>query len=124
MRPHQRAVVLEAIKVWPGKGEACRKVGVIANLYRFCAHLCQRWQVGTKKRALRSNQETDEGKLRALANSLTTKTPYKGPGADSEEKREPVSDIDIAVADSLKVLDLKRPIREEWTSRKGGPPCT
>src|SRR5215471_8895400 len=39
-------------------------------------------------------------------------TPYKGPGADSEEKREPVSDIDIAVADSLKVLDLKRPIRE------------
>jgi hypothetical protein len=43
---------------------------------------------------------------------LTTKTPYKGPGADSEEKREPVSDIDIAVADSLKVLDLKRPIRE------------
>jgi hypothetical protein len=35
-----------------------------------------------------------------------------GSGADSEEKREPVSDIDIAVADSLKVLDLKRPIRE------------
>ena len=34
------------------------------------------------------------------------------PGADSEEKREPVSDIDIAVADSLKVLDLKWPIRE------------
>ena len=30
----------------------------------------------------------------------------EGPGADSEEKREPVSDIDIAVADSLKVLDL------------------
>jgi hypothetical protein len=25
---------------------------------------------------------------------------------------EPVSDIDTAVADSLKVLDLKRPIRE------------
>jgi hypothetical protein len=30
----------------------------------------------------------------------------------SEEKREPVSDIDTAVADSLKVLDLIRPIRE------------
>ena len=30
----------------------------------------------------------------------------------SEEKHEPVSDIDIAVAVSLKVLDLKRPIRE------------
>ena len=33
-------------------------------------------------------------------------------GADSEEKHEPVSDIDIAVVDSLKVLDPKRPIRE------------
>ena len=43
---------------------------------------------------------------------MTKKTPYKGPGADSEEKREPVSDIEIAVADSLKVLDLKWPIRE------------
>jgi len=36
----------------------------------------------------------------------------QGPGADSEEKREPASDIDIAVVDSLKVLDPKRPIRE------------
>ena len=32
--------------------------------------------------------------------------------ADSEEKHEPVSDIDTAAADSLKVLDPKRPIRE------------
>jgi hypothetical protein len=51
--------------------------------------------------------------MRALPNFLTKEAPYKGPGADSEEKREPVSDIDTAVADSLKVLDLKRPIREE-----------
>jgi hypothetical protein len=36
----------------------------------------------------------------------------EGPGADSEEKREPVSDINTAVADSLKVLDPNRPIRE------------
>jgi hypothetical protein len=43
---------------------------------------------------------------------LTKKAPYKGLGADSEEKREPVSDIDTAVVDSLKVLDPKRPIRE------------
>src|SRR5215472_1634471 len=55
-------------------------------------------------------------------------------GADSEEKHEPVSDIDTAVADSLKVLDLKRPIREadinvieqqdssmlDWTSAANG----
>ena len=33
----------------------------------------------------------------ALANSLTKKAPYKGLGADSEEKHEPVSDIDTVV---------------------------
>jgi hypothetical protein len=43
---------------------------------------------------------------------LTKKAPYKGLGADSEEKHEPVSDIDTAVVDSLKALDPKRPIRE------------
>ena len=30
----------------------------------------------------------------------------------SEEEREPVSDIDTGVVDSLKVLDPDRPIRE------------
>src|SRR5438552_10601156 len=45
-------------------------------------------------------------------NFLTKKTPYKGPSADSEEKHEPVSDIDTAAADGLKVLHPKRPIRE------------
>ena len=59
----------------------------------------------------RTKKPTKES-FTAPANSLTTKTPYKGPGADSEEKHEPVSDIDTVVADSLKVLDLKRPIRE------------
>jgi hypothetical protein len=37
---------------------------------------------------------------------------WKGPGADSEENHVPVSDIDIALSDSLKALDLKRPIRK------------
>jgi len=36
----------------------------------------------------------------------------EGPCADSEEKREPVGDIDTAVVDSLKALDPNRPIRE------------
>src|SRR5262252_8298001 len=36
---------------------------------------------------------------------LTQKAPYKGLGAESEEKREPVSDIDTGVVDSLKALD-------------------
>src|SRR5499427_2416229 len=39
---------------------------------------------------------------------LTQKAPYKGLGAESEEKREPVSDIDTGVADNLKVLDPNR----------------
>ena len=43
---------------------------------------------------------------------MTKKAPYKGPGADSEEKHEPVSDIDTAVVDSLKALDPEWPIRE------------
>jgi hypothetical protein len=34
------------------------------------------------------------------------------PSADSEEKHDPVSDINTAVVDSLKALDLERPIRE------------
>jgi len=36
----------------------------------------------------------------------------EGPSADSGEKREPVGNIDIAVVDSLKVLDPRRPIRK------------
>jgi len=35
---------------------------------------------------------------------------WKGPGADSEQKHEPVSDIDTALVDSLKALDPNRPI--------------
>jgi hypothetical protein len=35
------------------------------------------------------------------------------------EKHEPVSDIDTAAADSLKVLDPKRPIREADISTLG-----
>src|SRR5262245_4928252 len=44
-------------------------------------------------------------------------------GADSEEKHEPVSDIDTVVVDSLKALDPEWPIREadierhEWHVR-------
>jgi hypothetical protein len=37
---------------------------------------------------------------------------WKGLSADSEEKREPASDIDTVVAKSLNALDLGWPIRE------------
>src|SRR5215471_6056423 len=48
----------------------------------------------------------------------------RAPGADSEEKHEPVSDIDTVVVDSLKALDPEWPIREadiarrDWLGRK------
>src|SRR5262245_9513330 len=43
---------------------------------------------------------------------------WKGRGADSEEKREPASDIDTAEVDSLNALDLGRPIREADMDRR------
>ena len=43
---------------------------------------------------------------------MTKEAPYKGPGADSEEKHEPASDIDTVLVDSLKALDPNPPIRE------------
>ena len=100
--------MLEAVKAWQGR--SMPQGWCDANLDSFCAH--------RRQRCAGRDEETDseihsEGKRCAtLANSLTKKAPYKGLGADSEEKREPVSDIDTAVVDSLKVLDLKRPIRE------------
>src|ERR1700678_2558529 len=49
---------------------------------------------------------------------LRSRTPcWKGLCADSEEKREPVSDINTAMVESLKALDPKRPIREADISR-------
>ena len=46
------------------------------------------------------------------------------PRADSEEKREPVSDIDTTVVDSLKALDPERPIREADILTKGNVTVT
>ena len=56
--------------------------------------------------------QTMEKNAPPCLNFLTKKAPYKGLGADSEEKHEPVSDIDTVVVDSLKALDPKWPIRE------------
>jgi hypothetical protein len=74
-----------------------------------------------KKRTLRSNQETDEGKrCAALANSLTKKAPYKGLGADSVEKHEPVSDIDTGGVDGLKALDLDGRLEKRLSAKEKG----
>src|SRR6266568_6891387 len=46
----KRAVVLEAVKVWPGNGGARRKVGATANLDSFCARQRSEVRAGTKRR--------------------------------------------------------------------------
>jgi hypothetical protein len=78
-------------------------------------------RVETKKRAFRSKNKTDERKKmrRPPLNFLTKKAPYKGPGADSEEKHESAGDIDTEAVDGLKALDPKRPIREADIGRYG-----
>jgi MFS family permease len=47
----------------------------------------------------------------------------EGPCAESEEKHEPASDADAATVDSLKALDLSRPIREADIRPTQRPPC-
>ena len=44
----------------------------------------------------------------------------EGPGADSEEKRVLASDLDTVMVDSLKALDLIRPIREADMAQRAG----
>ena len=85
-------------RVWPGKGEAGRKVGAMTNLDSCCAHRRQRCAGPDQKPDFEVKSRNRRRKrCAALANSLTKKAPYKGPGADSEEKHEPVSDIDTVV---------------------------
>jgi hypothetical protein len=56
------AVVLEAVKVWPGNGGACGMIRVTANLDSFCARQRRRSAGRDEETAFRSNKETDEGK--------------------------------------------------------------
>ena len=62
------AVVLEAVKVWPGKGGVRRKVGATANLDSSCARrLCN-----TAGRGEETGLQVEQ------RNRLTKKAPYKG----------------------------------------------
>ena len=58
---------------------------------------------------------------RSVDCSASSSTPMmEGPGADSEEKHEPVSDIDTAVVVvCLKALDPEWPIREAIGEQMG-----
>ncbi len=61
---------------------------------------------------VRHYMRRDDGALPTIVAVSQTGRLEKGLCADSEEKHEPVSDIDAAVVDSLKALDPNRPIRE------------
>ena len=104
--------MLEAVKVWPGKGGACCKVGVTANLDSSCARRHERSHHWEEEVDSQIKNQTMEKNAPPCLNFLTKKAPYKGLGADSEEKHEPVSDIDTVAVDSLKALDPNGPIRE------------
>jgi len=56
----KRAVVLEAVKVWPGKGGVRRKVGRRPTLTAPARAGFAILRVGAKKRDTRSNKETDQ----------------------------------------------------------------
>ena len=53
------AVMLEAVKVWPGKAGVRRKVGATANLDSSARVGFAILRVGAKKRDSTSNKETD-----------------------------------------------------------------
>src|SRR3954469_25656802 len=71
--------------------------------------LWERWKNGQSvlaiSRALERRNKTGVQRIVALNGGIAG-------GADSEEKHEPLSDIDTVLVDSLKALDPKRPIRE------------
>ena len=74
--------------------------------------LAGRWSTSDRMSAWTYRRQS-AGKAAAKIVPLHPRTPcWKGLCADSEEKREPVSDINTAIVDSLKALDSKRPIRE------------
>jgi len=79
---------------------------------KFAAQKADSWRLRLERPAVKEATMASSALPRSCCSLLTKKAPYKGLGADSEEKREPVSDIDTAAADGLKVLDPKRPIRE------------
>ena len=73
----KRAVVLEAVKVWPGKGGVCRKVGRRSPLTAPARAGFTILRVGTKKRGPRSNKKTDQERCAALK-PLDKKGPIQG----------------------------------------------
>jgi hypothetical protein len=75
----KRAVVLGAVKVWPGKRGVRRKVGATANLDSSCARrLCNTAARGEETGLQVEQRNRSRKKDAPLRNRLTKKAPYKG----------------------------------------------
>ena len=77
----KRVVALEAVKGWPGKLGACHAVRLARRptLTAPARDDVSEPRIGTKKRALRSNKETDEGqKICRSSELLDKKSPIQG----------------------------------------------
>ena len=87
----QRAVVLEAVKVWPGKGRVHRKLGASANLDSSCARrLCDTAGRG-EETELQVEQRNRSRQRAPLRNRLTKRPHTRGvcidpPGYDAGKK--------------------------------------
>ena len=75
----ERAIVLEAVKVWPGQGEACRKLGATANLDSSCARRPGAAAGRNEETGFQIEQRNlTKDKNMRLPNPLTKEAPYKG----------------------------------------------
>jgi hypothetical protein len=68
----KRAVVLEAVKVWPGNGAARRKAGATAKLDSSCARRPEHRSCRDEGTIPRSNKEADQSKVREDARYAET----------------------------------------------------
>jgi hypothetical protein len=83
----KRAVVLEAVKVWPGKGGVRRKVGATANLDSSCARrLCNTAGRG-EETVLQVEQRNESRKQERCAalKPLDKKRPIQGASGSNRE---------------------------------------
>ena len=113
--------MLEAVKVWPGKGGACGKAGATANLDSSCARRRERSAGRDEETDFQVKQRNCRRKKRCavLPKLLDKENPIQGPWCRFRREARARERLNTAVVDSLKVLDPKRPIREAEVARAG-----
>ena len=105
----KRAVVLEAVKVWPGNGGACRKGLVRRPTLTVSVRASGKRGAETD----RTKKLTKEKRFAALANFLTKKAPYKETAGGVERPRvRRYGDLTAVVPDcEHNLCDMARTLR-------------